>query len=80
MTEQSYYVPPYYTPTSGGGWTCANCGQWVPMNQPHTCPAKTTSTGGDWQYISVETQEAQLLKQILALLEKIYEELKCPSI
>lgn len=54
------------------GWTCANCGMWVPPNQPHECPtAKTINTAGDVGYIYMKSQEAILLEKILAILERI---------
>jgi len=34
---------------SGGGWTCRNCGTWVPNGTSHTCfwtPGGTTKTLG----------------------------------
>ena len=52
--------------TYGGGWTCSQCGAWVPMNTTHTChPAR-------WINPPLQPQPSgEQLAQILMALGRI---------
>ena len=51
--------------TSSGGWTCTNCGEFVPNGMAHICPTKIGPTD-QFQiiYNPADSETLRLLRQI----------------
>lgn len=62
-------VNPHY-PYVDGGWTCGNCGAFVPNNTTHACPGWTyqPATEVKWDRMS-DVRIADALERIAAALE-----------
>ncbi len=62
---------PVYNPqdSTGGDWTCPQCGAFVPLNTSHSCPIWNTQPVYTVTY--PPASYVSLLERIAAALEKI---------
>jgi hypothetical protein len=54
---------------AGTGWTCANCGMFVPSGILHACPIPIIDTGPVWGPTDLQ-KVIELLERIAKALEK----------
>ena len=60
--------------TSSGGWTCSNCGEWIPSGQTHVCVTREQyypSWPAYYQPAPPWNELVDLLDRIAAALESM---------